>query len=184
MRLVLVALIACFLLGCKGSAPKADAPRVEVEVPSDPVEKLREQLRSSAVQLSSAKEALQSASKAAVDVAAIAGAPKDLKDGMQDVQDMANEASGNIDAYMLEPKALAEFRKEADAEGKKRVAAIKACNEALLGLEDAQGIVDSLSENAKGKFQNPLEEVGGDLDEAADSIKGAIEALGGKVEKG
>lgn len=185
MRHALFLILACFLLtGCKGSAVKPESTHVDVEVPSDPAEKLREQLRSASVQLSSAKEALQSASKAAADVAAIAGAPKDLKDGMQDVEDLANEASGGIDPYMAEPMALVDFRKNLEAQKKKQAATIKACNEALVGLEDSLGIVDSLSETAKGKFQNPLEEVGGNLDEASDSIRGAIEALGGKVEKG
>jgi len=154
-----------------------------VEVPSDPAEKLRQQLRSAATQLTAAKEALQNASKAASDVGAMTGASKDLKDGMLDVGDLVNEASGKIDMFMAEPKALAEFRNQLEAEKPKRAAAIMACNDALHGLADAQGIVGSLSASMAGKFQNPLEGVEGNLDEASDAIKGAIDALGGKVEK-
>ncbi len=182
MRLVPLAVFGCLLLaGCKGNPALHAAPTVEV--PSDPAEKLREQIRSASVQLSAAKESLQTAAKAAEDVAKLAGAPKELKDGMQDVEDSVNEASADIDAYMTEPKALEEFRKDLKTQEALRVKALADCNDGLLALDDAQGIAGSLSESAPGKFENPLEEVEGNLDEASDAIKGAIEALGGKVEK-
>ncbi len=187
MRFLPFALVTGLLIcGCQAQKMRASAtttaPRT-VEVPKDPAEKLREQLRSGAVQISAARESLESAGKAAGELRKAKGASKEIKDGMHDAADLFEDASRNLGKFADEPAPLAEFRKDLKTGEARRKAAIVACNDALHGLSDAQGIIGSLSDTTPGKLQNPLEGVDGFLDEAKDAVKGALEALGGKEEK-
>lgn len=166
-------------IGCKAGNPPRPAVPPALETPSHPVERQREQIRSSAVQIQAGLASLNLAKGAAVKLGREKAAPKELRDGMKEVADLLAGASQGLKGLDKEPPALDQFRKQTNRD--KRIAdAANAISDSLHDIREAQGILDSLADSTPGRFQNPLEGVDGYLDEAVDAVRGALETLGGK----
>jgi hypothetical protein len=143
---------------------------------------LQEQLRSAAVQISPALDQIQAAHSAAKQLAGRRGVPNGLGLALSDVSDSLDDAGRTLTAAIGAQPDLTTVKADLPKYKKMRQAEIDACNDALHDLGDATGSLDSASQDAPGKFQNPLEGVEGPIDQATDTVKDSLTALGGKEE--
>lgn len=197
MRRSSLALCAVILLaGChadsrsdgSGSDRQAPAPNVEklkaaVETPKDPAEKLREQIRSAAVQLNPAVDKIQEAYEAAKEVQKSPYVSKEVKQALDDAISSITEAGSNLSNFTEEPPEISVVKKDLAKFQKQREAIIIACNDAIHDLTDAESTLDDVAGGASPKLQNPLEGVTGLIDEALGTVRDALSEAGGKEEK-
>jgi hypothetical protein len=179
--LVSIACSGVLLGGCnRGAAQSAAEPATVPEKAKDPEEKLYEQMRSGAFQLSSALEALQ---KAVVDARTLGDSSSgELKDALADIADHLDSSGASIADFTGQPPALEEFRKNFAENDDKRLKAIDKANTALMDANEADGILQSVLEKPEFKTKPELKKISDELGACLESLEGAIKALGGKLE--
>lgn len=155
----------------------------DVEVPKDPAEKLREQIRSAAVQLNPAVDKIQEAYEAAKEIEKSPLANKEFKQALEDAISSLTDAGATLSDFTEEPPEIGEFKKDLPKYQKQKDAIISACNDAIHDLTDAMSTLDDVSPTAPPKLQNPLEGVTGAIDEALGTVRDALSGAGGKEEK-
>ncbi len=155
-------------------------PGSSPEKAKSPEERLYEQVRSGAFQLTSALESLQ---KAMTHARTLSESSKgDLKEAMLDVVDHMDAAGAVFAEYASAPEKLEEFKKAFAEHDNKRLKAIEAANSGLTDTDEADGILDSLLERAEFKDNKGLLDLSTELGVVIDSLESAIKEMGGKVE--
>lgn len=177
--LLVLALGLC-IVGCgrgQDTEKAIQSQAVAAERKLSPEDTLFEQLRSGAFQLDAATESISEALVHAKD--ALGGTSGQAKEGLQDILDYLDSAGAGIADYAVEPQSADEIRKKYKEFEDQRRKSVQAINDAIRDLEEARGIAASLEEdqpNYSGKGLSGL------IDVAIDDLKGAVEALGGKLE--
>lgn len=169
------------LAGCQGKTvddkPGGSSPTVETESPSTAEAKLQEQLRSGAFQLGAAAESLEEAlTKAKEAEGKSSGA---VKEGLEEILDLIDGAGSAVAEFAVEPPSVEEVKSKLAEFEALRAKAIQAIGDAMHDLEDARGIAASLEEDNPSFVGKGLADL---IGVAVEDLKGAIEALGGKVE--
>ena len=163
--------------GASAANAKADAE------PTDPTEKLHEQIRSAAFQLNPAVDKIQEAYEAAREIEKSPQITKELKQALEDAISSMTDAGSALADYTEAPPEIEVFKKDLPKNQKLREGIITSCNDAIHDLQDAEETLDDISHNAPGKLQNPIEGVTGALDEALGTVRDALSSAGGKEEK-
>lgn len=198
MRRFCLAVIAVFFAtGCNKQSPNPDAPasvdlpakatggesKGAPDIPSDPAERLHEQIRSATVQLNPAVDKIQEAYEAAKEIEKSPLASKELKQALEDAISSLTDAGSILANFTEEPPDLATIKKDLPKYQKQRDAIVIGCNDAIHDLSDAMSTLDDVSPGASPKLQNPLEGVTGSIDEALGTVRDALTGAGGKEEK-
>ncbi len=167
--------------GCqKSSKEDPSGEQTTVEKPKDPEERLYEQVRSGAFQLTTALDSVQKAMQQSRTLADSSSG--ELKEAMLDVADHLDAAGSSITDYTTAPVKLEEFRKNFSENDDKRLKAIEVSNTALMDTSEADGIVESLLQNDKFKAQAELRTLSNVIGAALDALEGAIKVMGGKLD--
>lgn len=181
---LLLGLLAAALVGCRpASAPAegdagsrvADASRP----PADPEEALFERIRGGTVQIQAILDALAEA------YGKLGALPRPQaaadREALDEVQALLDSAAATLADFGGEPPTREAFRAQLPAYDEQRLEAIQACNDAYGDLEQAIGILRSLTEEP-GTVAEPAGALADTLTVIADDLRSAIETLGGVVE--
>ncbi len=142
---------------------------------------LYEQCRSGAVHLAGASETIEEALALAKKIARTA--PKAMKEALGDAETMIDSAGAGIADFVTEPPSFEQFQKSIVAQDEKRLKAVQAANDGLHDLDEARGIVESISEDAKGPLKTQVTSLTSMFDVCVQDLEDAIGSLGGKIEK-
>jgi hypothetical protein len=188
MRWVGLAVIAAMLVaGCGKPAetPPADtraraAGTSPAESPGSAEQVVFDQLSGGAFQASAALDLIETARNGLVELLGVAKSP--IREGLEDARDLIDSAGQTLADEIEKPDNVETVKNDFAAFDERRLKAIEAANDARHELEEALGIVQSLSE-AGQLSQNSLDPI-------VDALQSAIEAsgdmateLGGKVEE-
>ncbi|MHB8636895.1 MAG: hypothetical protein ACYC96_10540 [Fimbriimonadaceae bacterium] len=184
--LIAAAIAAVCVAGCghqsgRPSAGIAGAAKSEA-TPPDPMEATREGMHEGAFLLGHAARDLERAI-AAGKALQIATKNLDLKAVLVDILDKLDDAGGSIADYAGEPPTLAAFKKDFDAQDKKRLDSIDGANDAIHDVNVCDDALSDFTDNPAPGDDQPLSDLGDALDAATSDLTDAITAFGGKVEK-
>jgi post-segregation antitoxin (ccd killing protein) len=181
---------ACLLpaagCGAKSNAAPADAspPSARKDTAPSPSaeDRLYEQLRSGAFQMSAAAASAEETLVAAREAARRLSKNSEEREGMLDVVDFVDSAGAAIAEHVEDPPARERVAAEFGAFDEKRLKAVAAGNEALRDLREALGVLEGLASGEDAKVAQLALEVKSLLAVALDDLWGAVEAYGGEPE--
>lgn len=104
------------------------------------------------------------------------------RDALADVRELLDDSGAALGDYVEDPPDLTTFRAKMSAYDKRRLAAITACNDAVVDLKSARAIVGSLLAAPAPPLKSELEQLDVLVGVAIQDLTEAIEALGGKLE--
>jgi len=170
------------LIGCSKSPnpPSVASVPVKAEVPSDPVQRLYEQMRSASYQIGTSLDSIEEVRKTAKDLA-------EHQEGLTKAALVAvgkkADAAGKLLAdFGSEPPTLEQFKSDFAAQDERKLEAIDAADEALDDLLDAQDVVgDLLDSHPPDPAGSQLDEADDALDAGIQAIQDAIKTMGGRV---
>lgn len=166
-------LLGVVLIGCRRAAPEG------VVDSTDPDEVLHEQLSRGSFALSTAATTLGETLRAIEDFQAKVPAEGDMRDDVEELIDRLDSCGEAIGDYTTEPPAMPKFRLQVPVQKEQLKSALKAAGEALLGLYEAAGMVESFQDGAPKGLQKALADVADEIDSAIEDIKTAITDMGG-----
>ncbi len=184
MLLVATVLLVGAIVGCrkgeesKPVRPKPPAVTVDRE---NPEQTIFEQLRSGAFQIAGVGGTVEEAltKSRALDVK---GDPQ-LAAAMGEFLDALDSVGATLAEHTTEPAEPAKSDPEFAKMDERRLSAISAANDALHELEDASGILDTLSQDPALANRPEVAEILGLLRLGMDDLQEAIRSLGGVVEQ-
>lgn len=181
----LVAVLAIGGCGCRkqGSAADENRPKPpEVKIDRDnPEQTVFEQLRSGAFQIAGVEGTIE---EALTKVRALGElGDTELKNALKELSDTLDSVGATLAEHSDEPEEPAKTPAAFGKMDEQRLAAIAGANDALHELEDAAGILSTLSEDPALSDRAEVGELGELLQLGIDDLTEAIKSLGGQVEK-
>jgi len=104
------------------------------------------------------------------------------RDALIDVRDLLEDSGATLGDHVEDPPDLKTFLADMNTYDERRLAAIAACNDAIVDLKSARAIVGSLLAAPSPPMKSELEQLEVLVDVAIQDLAEAVEALGGQVE--